>query len=100
MPVCSPITLQVEALQQGDPGTSASCEICKICRETFYIKHLQSTTSKNEKGIKLSSISGIGENIKAYEKKMSVDAFELSVTSSKEKLAHDQCLESFVGEVN
>ena len=78
MPVCSPITLQVEALQQGDPGTSASCEICKICKKTFIIKHLQSTTSENEKGIKLSSISGIGENIKTYEKRISVDAFELS----------------------
>ena len=31
---------------------------------------------------------------------MSVDAFEMSVTSSKEKLAHDQCFENFVGEVN
>ena len=96
----SPITLQAEALQQGDPGTSASCEICKICRNAFYIKYLQTTASENEKGIKLSLISGTGGNIKTCKNRMSVDAFEMSVTSSKEKLAHDQCFESFVGEVN
>ena len=67
---------------------SESYFLCRNCIKTY----------KTKRGLNRHQSAEHGDYTKTYEERLSLDIFEQFVTTSKVKLANDQCFESFMGE--
>ena len=67
---------------------SGSCFLCQNCRKTY----------KTKRGLNRHQSAEHGDYTKGYEERLPLDIFEQFLTTSKVKLANDQCFESFMGE--
>ena len=67
---------------------SESCFLCQNCRKTY----------KTKRGLNRHQSAEHGDYTKTYEERLPLDIFEQFLTTSKVKLANDQCFESFMGE--
>ena len=67
---------------------SESCFLCQNCRKTY----------KTKRGLNLHQSAEHGDYTKPYEERLPLNTFEQFVTTSKVKLASDQCFESSIGE--
>ena len=67
---------------------SESCFLCQNCRKTY----------KTKRGLNRHQSAEHGDYTKTYEERLPLNIFEQFVTTSKVKLANDQCFESFMGE--
>ena len=65
-----------------------SCFLCQNCRKTY----------KTKRGLNRHQSAEHGDYTKGYEERLPLDIFEQFLTTSKVKLANDQCFESFMGE--
>ena len=65
-----------------------SCFLCQNCRKTY----------KTKRGLNRHQSTEHREYTKTYEERLPLDIFEQFVTTSKVKLAIDQCFESFMRE--
>ena len=67
---------------------SESCFLCQNCRKTY----------KTKRGLNRHQSAEHGDYTKTYEERLPLNIFEQFLTTSKVKLANDQCFESFMGE--
>ena len=67
---------------------SESCFLRQNCRRTY----------KTKRGFNRHQSAERGDYTKTYEERLPLDIFEQFLTTSKVKLAKDQCFENFMGE--